>query len=133
MAIVFGIFFGLFHALRLPRSLSGLVLVPLIWINVDAPLTGRDQGFLRISREVASETTAAGQPFHPVNHHWPRAGSSAWPSNLSLLKTTSRRRQAAAKVPGKATVSEIQGFRTRAGQKLGGLRAVRTTCVLPLT
>ena len=38
MAIVFGIFFGLFRALGLPRPLSGLVLVPLIWFYV--ALTG---------------------------------------------------------------------------------------------
>jgi len=40
MAIVFGIFFGLFRALGLPRPLSGAVLIPLIWINVDARQTG---------------------------------------------------------------------------------------------
>ena len=42
MAIVFGIFFALFHALALPRPLSGLVLVPLIWINVHAPLASKN-------------------------------------------------------------------------------------------
>ena len=31
MAISFGIFFCLFRALRLPRSVCGLVLIPLIW------------------------------------------------------------------------------------------------------
>jgi hypothetical protein len=36
MAIVFGIFFYLFRALRLPRELSGLVLIPFIWIIVYA-------------------------------------------------------------------------------------------------
>jgi len=40
MAIVFGIFFGLFRALGLPRPWSGAVLIPLIWICVDAPQTG---------------------------------------------------------------------------------------------
>jgi hypothetical protein len=38
MAIVFGIFFYLFRALRLPRAVSGLVLIPLIWIIVYAYL-----------------------------------------------------------------------------------------------
>jgi competence protein ComEC len=38
MAIVFGIFFGLFRALGLPRPLSGAVLLPLIWFYV--ALTG---------------------------------------------------------------------------------------------
>jgi competence protein ComEC len=38
MAIVFGIFFYLFRALRLPRAVSGLVLIPLIWFYV--ALTG---------------------------------------------------------------------------------------------
>ena len=38
MAIVFGIFFGLFRALGLPRPLSGAVLIPLIWFYV--ALTG---------------------------------------------------------------------------------------------
>jgi len=36
MAIVFGIFFYLFRALRLPRAVSGLVVIPLIWIIVYA-------------------------------------------------------------------------------------------------
>jgi competence protein ComEC len=31
MAIVFGIFFQLFRALRSPRSLAGIILIPLIW------------------------------------------------------------------------------------------------------
>ena len=31
MAIIFGIFFYLFRALRLPRAVCGLVLMPLIW------------------------------------------------------------------------------------------------------
>src|ERR1035441_10217753 len=31
MAIIFGIFFCLFRALRLPRAVCGLVLIPLIW------------------------------------------------------------------------------------------------------
>ena len=31
MAIIFGIFFGLFRVLRLPRAACGLVLIPLIW------------------------------------------------------------------------------------------------------
>jgi hypothetical protein len=39
LAIFFGIIFGLFRALGLPRPLSGLVLIPLIWINVDAQPT----------------------------------------------------------------------------------------------
>jgi competence protein ComEC len=38
MAIVFGIFFCLFRVLRLPRSVCGLVLIPLIWFY--AALTG---------------------------------------------------------------------------------------------
>jgi competence protein ComEC len=38
MAIVFGIFFGLSRALRLPRPLAGLGLIPLIWFYV--ALTG---------------------------------------------------------------------------------------------
>ena len=39
MAIVFGIFFYLFRALRLPRAVSGLLLIPLIWIDVHVSLT----------------------------------------------------------------------------------------------
>jgi competence protein ComEC len=31
MAIIFGIFFGLFRVLRLPRAACGLLLIPLIW------------------------------------------------------------------------------------------------------
>ena len=38
MAIIFGIFFGLFRLLRLPRAVCGLVLIPLIWFYV--ALTG---------------------------------------------------------------------------------------------
>jgi competence protein ComEC len=38
MAIVFGIFFGLFRALNVPRPISGLMLIPLIWFYV--ALTG---------------------------------------------------------------------------------------------
>ena len=38
MAIIFGIFFCLFRALRLPRAVCGLVLIPLIWFY--AALTG---------------------------------------------------------------------------------------------
>jgi competence protein ComEC len=38
MAIVFGICFGLFRALGVPRSISGLILIPLIWFYV--ALTG---------------------------------------------------------------------------------------------
>src|SRR5262249_41403540 len=38
MAIVFGIFFGLFRALCLPRPVCGMLLVPLIWFYV--ALTG---------------------------------------------------------------------------------------------
>ena len=38
MAIIFGICFGLFRALRLPRAVCGLILVPLIWFYV--ALTG---------------------------------------------------------------------------------------------
>ena len=38
MAILFGIFFGLFRLLRLPRGVCGLVLIPLIWFYV--ALTG---------------------------------------------------------------------------------------------
>jgi competence protein ComEC len=38
MAIVFGIFFYLFRALRVPRAVSGLVLIPLVWFYV--ALTG---------------------------------------------------------------------------------------------
>jgi len=38
MGIVFGIFFGLFRALGLPRPVSGAVLIPLIWFYV--ALTG---------------------------------------------------------------------------------------------
>ena len=39
MAIVFGSFFYLFRALRLPRAVSGLLLIPLIWIDVHVSLT----------------------------------------------------------------------------------------------
>jgi competence protein ComEC len=38
MAIIFGIFFGLFRALGIPRPISGIILVPLIWFYV--ALTG---------------------------------------------------------------------------------------------
>jgi competence protein ComEC len=38
MAIIFGIFFGLFRALSLPRPICGLILIPLIWFYV--ALTG---------------------------------------------------------------------------------------------
>ncbi len=38
MAIIFGIFLGLFRAVGLPRSLAGLVLLPVIWFYV--ALTG---------------------------------------------------------------------------------------------
>jgi competence protein ComEC len=38
MAILFGLFFGLFRVLRLPRVVCGLVLIPLIWFYV--ALTG---------------------------------------------------------------------------------------------
>ena len=38
MAIIFGIFFGLFRAVGLPRPVSGAVLIPLIWFYV--ALTG---------------------------------------------------------------------------------------------
>jgi competence protein ComEC len=38
MAIVFGICFGLFRAVGIPRSISGLILIPLIWFYV--ALTG---------------------------------------------------------------------------------------------
>lgn len=38
MAIIFGIFFTTFRALRIPRTISGLVLIPLIWFYV--ALTG---------------------------------------------------------------------------------------------
>ena len=38
MAIIFGIFFTSFRALRIPRVVSGLVLIPLIWFYV--ALTG---------------------------------------------------------------------------------------------
>jgi len=38
MAILFGIFFGLFRVLGVPRTISGLALVPLIWFYV--ALTG---------------------------------------------------------------------------------------------
>src|ERR1035437_4270217 len=38
LAIIFGIFFCLFRALRLPRAVCGLVLIPLIWFY--AALTG---------------------------------------------------------------------------------------------
>jgi competence protein ComEC len=38
IAIIFGIFFGLFRVLRLPRAVCGLVLIPLIWFY--AALTG---------------------------------------------------------------------------------------------
>jgi competence protein ComEC len=38
MAIVFGIFFSLFRALRVPRTVSGLTLIPMIWFYV--ALTG---------------------------------------------------------------------------------------------
>jgi competence protein ComEC len=38
MAIIFGIFFGLFRAFGIPRQLGGLVLLPLLWFYV--ALTG---------------------------------------------------------------------------------------------
>jgi competence protein ComEC len=38
MAIIFGICFGLFRALGMPRSICGLILIPLIWFYV--ALTG---------------------------------------------------------------------------------------------
>src|SRR5689334_6310258 len=38
MAIIFGIFFGLFRALGLPRAVCGVGLIPLIWFYV--ALTG---------------------------------------------------------------------------------------------
>jgi competence protein ComEC len=38
MAIIFGILFGLFRAVGIPRSISGLILIPLIWFYV--ALTG---------------------------------------------------------------------------------------------
>lgn len=38
MAIIFGIFFTTFRTLRMPRTISGLVLIPLIWFYV--ALTG---------------------------------------------------------------------------------------------
>jgi len=38
MAIIFGICFGLFRALGIPRSICGLILIPLIWFYV--ALTG---------------------------------------------------------------------------------------------
>jgi competence protein ComEC len=38
MAIIFGICFGLFRAVGIPRSISGLILIPLIWFYV--ALTG---------------------------------------------------------------------------------------------
>lgn len=38
MAIIFGIFFGLLRALRVPRAVSGLSLIPLLWFYV--ALTG---------------------------------------------------------------------------------------------
>ncbi len=38
MAIIFGIFFGLFRALGIPRAVCGLALIPLIWFYV--ALTG---------------------------------------------------------------------------------------------
>ena len=38
MAIIFGIFFGLFRAIGIPRSITGLALLPLIWFYVG--LTG---------------------------------------------------------------------------------------------
>ena len=47
MAIVFGIFFRLFRVLGLPRSVSGLVLVPLIWFYVG--LTGWPASAIRAS------------------------------------------------------------------------------------
>jgi hypothetical protein len=40
MAITFGIFFCLFRALGLPRGVCGLMLIPLIWVSVDAQRTG---------------------------------------------------------------------------------------------
>ena len=47
MAIVFGIFFGLFRALRMPRPLSGFILLPLIWFYV--ALTGWPASAIRAS------------------------------------------------------------------------------------
>jgi competence protein ComEC len=47
MAIIFGIFFGLFRALCLPRPICGLVLIPLIWFYV--ALTGWPASAIRAS------------------------------------------------------------------------------------
>jgi competence protein ComEC len=47
MAIVFGIFFGLFRALRIPRAISGMSLVPIIWFYV--ALTGWPASAIRAS------------------------------------------------------------------------------------
>lgn len=47
MAIIFGIFFGLFRALSIPRALCGLVLLPLIWFYV--ALTGWPASAIRAS------------------------------------------------------------------------------------
>jgi ComEC/Rec2-related protein len=47
MAIIFGIFFGLFRALRIPRAVCGLVLLPLIWFYV--ALTGWPASAIRAS------------------------------------------------------------------------------------
>jgi predicted membrane metal-binding protein len=45
MAIIFGIFFGLFRALRIPRPVCGGLLLPLIWIIVYISLTGKNPRF----------------------------------------------------------------------------------------
>jgi competence protein ComEC len=47
MAIIFGIFFGLFRAVGLPRPVCGLVLLPLIWFYV--ALTGWPASAIRAS------------------------------------------------------------------------------------
>lgn len=47
MAIVFGIFFEFFRALRMPRIVCGLVLIPLIWFYV--ALTGWPASAIRAS------------------------------------------------------------------------------------
>ena len=47
MAIIFGIFLGLFRTIGLPRAACGLVLIPVIWFYV--ALTGWPASAIRAS------------------------------------------------------------------------------------
>jgi hypothetical protein len=60
MAIAFGILFGLFRALGLPRPLSGPALTPLIWMKVGAPVTSKKPTKAATSLQRPSPETGAG-------------------------------------------------------------------------